>query len=222
MKTYPHYTFTCFIFISLIAVSCKKNNQNIKANLSGVSFTCVSDDIIGDTIKFTSIAPSGSSYMWHFGDSGSSAEANPTHVYTAAGTYIVALTIDNDTTVQAMINIFNNPVYTSQIAGTKSYKHVYLQLITEPDTITYIESLPIGYINPALVSFLGNTFIYSPSLSHDSVLAFEYYSSLFLFGIQREYDHWLLLFNHTSNSINCIDSDWRSAGLYVVNNYTSQ
>lgn len=55
-------------------------------------------------------------YLWDFGDGGSSTATNPVHTYTAAGTYIVTLiVIDPNTcnisdTARVTINVFNNPV----------------------------------------------------------------------------------------------------------------
>ncbi|HPP77109.1 PKD domain-containing protein, partial [Methanospirillum sp.] len=48
------------------------------------------------TVQFTdlSIGPP-TSYAWDFGDGGNSTEANPSHVYTTAGTYTVKLTVRN-------------------------------------------------------------------------------------------------------------------------------
>jgi len=48
------------------------------------------------TVQFSdlSIGPP-TSYAWDFGDGGNSTEANPSHVYTAGGTYTVKLTVKN-------------------------------------------------------------------------------------------------------------------------------
>ncbi len=52
----------------------------------------------GDTIHFTSSATGGSGldYEWSFGDTGSSTNENPDHVYTSAGTYTVSLTVTDE------------------------------------------------------------------------------------------------------------------------------
>ncbi len=45
------------------------------------------------TVNFTSTAPAGVTYSWDFGDAGpGSTEANPSHTYTAEGSYTVTLT----------------------------------------------------------------------------------------------------------------------------------
>ena len=45
----------------------------------------------GLTVKFTNQSKNASTYYWDFGDGKTSTEKNPTHTYTEAGTYIVAL-----------------------------------------------------------------------------------------------------------------------------------
>ncbi len=46
-------------------------------------------------VSFTSNAPGAVSYSWNFGDGGTSISANPTHNYTATGTFTVSLTVTN-------------------------------------------------------------------------------------------------------------------------------
>ena len=49
------------------------------------------------TVQFTDLSTGDyDTLAWDFGDGGSSGEANPTHVYTDAGTYTVSLTITGD------------------------------------------------------------------------------------------------------------------------------
>ncbi|MEW6051131.1 MAG: PKD domain-containing protein [Candidatus Zixiibacteriota bacterium] len=48
------------------------------------------------TVSFTGTASAGQapySYMWQFGDGGSSSQQNPSHIYNAAGTYTATLTV---------------------------------------------------------------------------------------------------------------------------------
>lgn len=59
-------------------------------------------------VNFASTGSTGVSHAWNFGDGGSAATANPSHTYTAAGEYLVRLTVTDGAgrqTVQArMIN----------------------------------------------------------------------------------------------------------------------
>ncbi|MEZ4824923.1 MAG: PKD domain-containing protein [Bacteroidia bacterium] len=43
------------------------------------------------TVAFTNQSTNASSYQWNFGDRATSAEANPSHVYTTDGTFTVTL-----------------------------------------------------------------------------------------------------------------------------------
>ncbi|GAB4495889.1 MAG: hypothetical protein OHK0019_26280 [Saprospiraceae bacterium] len=47
------------------------------------------------TVSFTNLSLNATSYAWNFGDGNTSSEANPTHTYTANGTYTVELTAIN-------------------------------------------------------------------------------------------------------------------------------
>lgn len=48
------------------------------------------------TIYFTNLSANGSSFSWDFGDGNISTDANPTHTYTALGTYTITLSVDGD------------------------------------------------------------------------------------------------------------------------------
>lgn len=48
------------------------------------------------TVDFQNTTVAGVNYAWEFGDSEISTEADPTHTYTAEGTYVVMLTASND------------------------------------------------------------------------------------------------------------------------------
>jgi PKD domain len=63
---------------------------NISAHGSGLAGTTTSFSSAGTTHD-PSLSITG--YLWHFGDGGSSTSANPSHVYTHAGTYSVSLTV---------------------------------------------------------------------------------------------------------------------------------
>ncbi|MFT5821616.1 MAG: PKD repeat protein [Crocinitomix sp.] len=63
----------------------------IAAFEANVTETCTGEITFTDNSTFTP-----TEWSWVFGDGGSSDEANPTHVYTANGTYTVSLTVTND------------------------------------------------------------------------------------------------------------------------------
>lgn len=57
------------------------------------SFTSAAN---GLTVAFTNTSTGATSYAWDFGDNGSSSEVNPSHTYTADGTYTVILSATNN------------------------------------------------------------------------------------------------------------------------------
>ncbi|NOQ70680.1 MAG: T9SS type A sorting domain-containing protein [Crocinitomix sp.] len=63
----------------------------IAAFEANVTETCTGEITFTDNSTFTP-----TEWLWIFGDGGSSDEANPTHFYTANGTYTVSLTVTND------------------------------------------------------------------------------------------------------------------------------
>ncbi len=62
------------------------------AALPAASFTAVPT---GLSVVFNNTSANGTSYSWKFGDGEGSTDANPTHLYTAPGTYTVELTVSN-------------------------------------------------------------------------------------------------------------------------------
>ncbi|MGB0431038.1 MAG: PKD domain-containing protein [Bacteroidia bacterium] len=51
----------------------------------------------GNTVEFTNSSSNSTDYTWNFGDGASSTEENPTHTYSAEGTYTVSLTASDGT-----------------------------------------------------------------------------------------------------------------------------
>ena len=47
------------------------------------------------TVQFTDVSTGAASWSWAFGDGATSTSQNPSHMYTAAGTYIATLTVTN-------------------------------------------------------------------------------------------------------------------------------
>jgi len=82
--------FTCiFILIATIGLnSCKKDKPSPTGD-----FTFVLD---GFSATFTSTVTNTTTYLWDFGDQGTSTEANPVHHYIVSGTYTVKLTITGE------------------------------------------------------------------------------------------------------------------------------
>jgi len=55
-----------------------------------------SDPKAGQTVKFSNLSDAGENWVWKFGDGSQSTAKNPSHIYTAAGTYVVELMADSN------------------------------------------------------------------------------------------------------------------------------
>ena len=87
-------------FIGTDAYGCGDTvTHNITVNPQPVASLTANDTIacsIPFTVNFTSPSAGGiTNWLWDFGDSGTSSVQNPTHTYTAAGSYTVTLIVTN-------------------------------------------------------------------------------------------------------------------------------
>lgn len=89
--------------LSLLTLSfCKKEDPQ---PLPKACFTVeTSNSFTGDTVIFASCSTEADSYKWDFGDSVTSNKKNPTHVYTASGTYDVTLKVTNSSGSKTVVN----------------------------------------------------------------------------------------------------------------------
>jgi PKD repeat protein len=86
---------------------------------------------VGDSINFIGNVAGGVppyDYLWDFGDSNTSTQQNPSHIYIVAGNYTVTLTVTDDfgnvSSDDTWVNIerLNSPPNTPNITGPKSGK----------------------------------------------------------------------------------------------------
>ncbi len=90
--------------VSMTATNAGGSNQMVKTNYITVN-TCVAPvagfsgtPVSGDyplVVNFTDQSTNASTYSWDFGDGNTSTASNPSHTYTAAGTYTVSQTVTN-------------------------------------------------------------------------------------------------------------------------------
>jgi gliding motility-associated-like protein len=86
-----------------------------QASLSASPLTACRGVAISFTSSVTWNSPGTGTYTWDFGDGGTSSLANPTHAYTAAGTYTIKLTATNSSgcpstdTASNLITIYPGP-----------------------------------------------------------------------------------------------------------------
>ena len=71
------------------------NNNDLKAPVAAFSASPTSGKA-PLTISLTDKSTDATSWSWDFGDGSTSAEKNPTHIYSAAGNYNVVLTVNNE------------------------------------------------------------------------------------------------------------------------------
>ncbi|MEK7226473.1 MAG: PKD domain-containing protein [Bacteroidota bacterium] len=82
-----------FSFATVIFSSCNKDGDN-QNNTTTAKFSVSGYEVtVPCTITFINISENATSYQWSFGDGNTSTQSNPTHVYNAAGTYILQLTV---------------------------------------------------------------------------------------------------------------------------------
>ena len=93
------------LFIGLLLInSCKKTDPPI------ASFSMDKNNVSVNTyINFTNLSLNATSYIWDFGDGGTSTQENPGHLFTTAGTFTITLTAtgkggSNSTTKSVVIN----------------------------------------------------------------------------------------------------------------------
>ncbi len=87
-----------FLFVAILAVSlfssCE-DDEDPKV-LPESSFTFSPATIVEwDVVTFTNTTTEGETYLWDFGDTNTSTDENPTHIFTEDGSYTVTLTATN-------------------------------------------------------------------------------------------------------------------------------
>ena len=65
----------------------------------------------------TSTSTNAATYLWTFGDGGTSTDENPAHVYAASGTYTVTLTVTNDCGSETFTGAVSTTVSLDELAG---------------------------------------------------------------------------------------------------------
>jgi len=114
--------------VSLTVTSATCNDTETKT-----SYIAVSDVVTANfsgtptsgtaplTVNFTDLSTGNpTSWSWNFGDGGSSASQNPSHIYTAEGTYSVTLTASNG----CGSDIESKTGYITVSPGVQNYMHV--------------------------------------------------------------------------------------------------
>lgn len=157
----------------LISISGCENKKDTPTP-TPYSFSYTGSTYAEQTINFTSNAIPGSNFTWKFGDGTSSAEANPAHVYSAAGTYKVTLSNPTDS-VTKTIKIGVDSVKMSKVTSTRIWHHSYHFIHFPSDDTTYYygdTSFSVFYVDPVTVAVGTDTLLYSSS--NDTLVVFEH------------------------------------------------
>jgi len=93
-----------------------------------VAFTNTSTDTDGTIV----------SYAWNFGDTGTSADASPTHVYAAAGTYTVSLVVTDNRGATSTASTPVSTMPTAGFTGAVDGLEVTFTNTSVGDTLTYL------------------------------------------------------------------------------------
>lgn len=79
-----------------IEQTCQSSMQPLVANIFDMPVASFTSFENGLEVTFTNTSTGGGDYLWDFGDGSTSTEANPVHLYSSEGEYVVTLTITND------------------------------------------------------------------------------------------------------------------------------
>jgi len=159
----------CIAFV-VIFFGCS-HKKDLATPVPVYDFSYSGSLVVGDTISFVSTAPATSTFLWKFGDGGTSVLAAPMYVYSTIRSnepnpYLslhgfetlpdsVSLIINNDSLHPIIKSLWLNPPV-RKIAGTYNWRHYYysqassggLQYTYEPDTtisITFVDSMHVGF-----------------------------------------------------------------------------
>ena len=88
MKT---YRIALAALVTLQLVSCSKSGSMSSSPVPAASFTYSGAGMAPANVSFTNTSSNATSYLWDFGDNGTSTEASPSHTYTKGGVYTVSL-----------------------------------------------------------------------------------------------------------------------------------
>lgn len=86
-------TIMVVLAFSLVFMSSCKKDPVVEDPIASFQYAISETNFL--EVTFTNYSKNAESYAWNFGDGQTSTEENPVHVYTAAGTYQVALTATN-------------------------------------------------------------------------------------------------------------------------------
>ena len=101
----PSHTYTAAGTYTVVLTASNACGSDVYTRTNYITVTCTpptanfsgspTSGEVPLTVNFTDASTGATSWSWNFGDGGSSTAQNPSHTYTAAGTYTVVLTASN-------------------------------------------------------------------------------------------------------------------------------
>jgi PKD repeat protein len=210
----PGISFRFHYFTGTFTVTLVLNNDiahkiskaiTIYSNTLSNSFTYSGVPCVGNTLSFIAIEPYETQYSWSFGDGpATSTAANPVHSYSATGVYTVTMTLNSTTTATHSITIYPAPSATVP-GGTYHWSHKHIDYNTGvgpfDSSFTADTVLSLASINPTTLTFLSNTFYYTPASSTSAILVFNF--SLYTNPVQNYYASGGLVYLPGTDSMYC-------------------
>ncbi len=169
MKTRLNLLLFGVIATSLLVgiTGCKKDTP------AGTQFTFsyTGNPCRGDTLYFKSTAPTGSSFLWNFGDGSTSTAAAPYHIYSDSGMQNVTLIVNNNyaTQVKKPVNIFVDPLYTDSLCQINTWFYSVVKFgngYQDSLVSDYAYVMPIAYVNAVSIAIHGDTILYNEVSSY--------------------------------------------------------
>ncbi|RIJ47933.1 PKD domain-containing protein [Maribellus luteus] len=156
-----------FLAIAVAFASCSEDDSNTKA---GFTFSPEENIQAGDTVFFTNTSIDAVTYQWSFGDTETSTEENPFHIYTEPGIYDVTLVATNGgvaNTVTQKVNvavdfgyIINYGSYNgakSTIAAYNRYDDIVVNgYYTEVNGVSMTSNVQYAYNYKGNIYFMNN------------------------------------------------------------------
>jgi PKD repeat protein len=92
-----------------VMVAATTTTSSLDKSVSSAAFVFTPEfPLVGETVQFTDQSSGNfTSWLWNFGDGATSTSKNPTHIYSAPGTYGVVLTVTGDSGSQSSSKSIN-------------------------------------------------------------------------------------------------------------------
>ena len=143
------------------------------------------------SVDFTSASPNGTSYAWDFGDSTSSTDPNPSHVYASNDSYVVTLVVTNDC---GSVTI-TDTVSVAQVGIENDLLGQNVKMFPNPNTGTFeinFDQLDLENVNVRVFSIDGKR-VYEKELGningfyrHQVILPSSLAKGIYMLDIQTE------------------------------------